>query len=636
MKIVLIGCETGEENRFIWDINSKFPDGSINPNFGRPFVATRPGANESERSRETIRVTAFYKHDFGENNETLGKWLGNHTITGLYNDQEILGSSFSYQGFSTSPSIESFPAFFAEQRGNNAARRGITTVHYLGPDLTNLPSPAGANISHIRARQIPDQVETVMAFNRDTQQWQTFQQDLLRYQEAKDLLLSSANSDLQNIKSVAFTLQSYLVDDLLSVQTSWRNDDVNLFRGSATQTTEQGFRVRDSLVIPDVPDLDVSNETFSWGAVLHTPDSFRENLPYGLGLSLHYNESENFRPSGLRVDVLGDTLAPPTGITEERGFSIESRDGKFFLRANWYETSQSNETSSASSQIFGLLSLESRFIMELPALVEAGYLTQELANQYTRPNAAFLEAAGWNEFTDEFGNVVVETNPGPMAATHDFVSKGFEVEMAFNPTPNWTMILSAAKQESTRDNTGPKLQKIIDERLPTWQKFGDVPFVLEDTSFSLLGRAGFNVLNPFNTIKLGDGTIASELRKWRWSYITNYRFTEGRLNGFGVGGAVRWQDSVAIGYPVIEDSVLGLVSDIKNPYFGPEQETYDFWVSYKKRLSDKLDWKIQLNVRNAFGGDGDLIPVVAQPNGATAFARIGEPITWELSNSIKF
>jgi hypothetical protein len=50
---------------------------------------------------------------------------------------------------------------------------------------------------------------------------------------------------------------------------------------------------------------------------------------------------------------------------------------------------------------------------------------------------------------------------------------------------------------------------------------------------------------------------------------------------------------------------------------------------------DKIDWKIQLNVRNLVGESGD-IPVKTNPDGQIAVIRIPNPRTISLSNTFSF
>jgi hypothetical protein len=141
----------------------------------------------------------------------------------------------------------------------------------------------------------------------------------------------------------------------------------------------------------------------------------------------------------------------------------------------------------------------------------------------------------------------------------------------------------------------------------------------------------------YTSRKLQEGTNVPELREWRANVISNYDFTEGRLRGFSVGTGIRWQDTIVIGYKPLPGAVAGDVSfDIANPYRGPEETNVDLWIGYgKKAVFRGVDWRVQLNVRNVFGGD-DLIPITTQPDGTPAGYRIAPVRTFTLSNTFKF
>jgi hypothetical protein len=69
---------------------------------------------------------------------------------------------------------------------------------------------------------------------------------------------------------------------------------------------------------------------------------------------------------------------------------------------------------------------------------------------------------------------------------------------------------------------------------------------------------------------------------------------------------------------------------------GPAETNVDLWVGYgRKKIFRNIDWRIQLNLRNAFAGD-DLIPVTTQPDGTPAGYRIAPYQVWTLSNTFKF
>ncbi len=66
------------------------------------------------------------------------------------------------------------------------------------------------------------------------------------------------------------------------------------------------------------------------------------------------------------------------------------------------------------------------------------------------------------------------------------------------------------------------------------------------------------------------------------------------------------------------------------PLLLPARKTLDIGL-----LPDKVDWKIQLNVRNLFDED-DLVPVGAQPTGEVAAVRIPQSRTWTLQSTFSF
>ena len=77
------------------------------------------------------------------------------------------------------------------------------------------------------------------------------------------------------------------------------------------------------------------------------------------------------------------------------------------------------------------------------------------------------------------------------------------------------------------------------------------------------------------------------------------------------------------------------VPDVSRPFFDDGLFSGDLWVGYERQLTEKIDWRVQLNIRNAFGDDDD-IPVVTNPDGQVSVIRIPNPRTIYLSNTFKF
>ena len=108
------------------------------------------------------------------------------------------------------------------------------------------------------------------------------------------------------------------------------------------------------------------------------------------------------------------------------------------------------------------------------------------------------------------------------------------------------------------------------------------------------------------------GTVVPENRLWHVNFITNYDFNEGKLRGWNVGGAVRYQSAMTLAYKPIQQPDY-IEYDLSSPYKDDALMDFDLWVGYQRRiLNNKVDWRIQLNVAN-LGVGNELLPVTVQP-----------------------
>jgi hypothetical protein len=295
------------------------------------------------------------------------------------------------------------------------------------------------------------------------------------------------------------------------------------------------------------------------------------------------------------------------------------------------------------SQAWGRVNvLEESIVGNIPkgTLDAAGYVGPDGANQsaiYKRWLDVHQVSLG--TIRSDGTRVMTDHNPLGQSDVTSSISKGVEFEGVFNATTNWRIAFNVAKQEAVRGDTSPVFEALLNDRLAEWRKIW--PQVIG--AWTVQSYAETNLINPLNTAKLSVGQVTPELRKWRANLVSNYTFgRESRFRGFGVGGAFRWQDRVAIGYPVVTDPKLGLVTDIKHPFMGPEEATYDAWLSYSRKIWRGIGWKVQLNVRNLLD-DNRLIPVVANPVAVgdlktheNAAYRMGAGRTWELSSTFSF
>jgi hypothetical protein len=131
------------------------------------------------------------------------------------------------------------------------------------------------------------------------------------------------------------------------------------------------------------------------------------------------------------------------------------------------------------------------------------------------------------------------------------------------------------------------------------------------------------------------GTNLPEIRPWRFNLITNYNLYS-YIKGLYVGGGYRWEDRVAIGYPVYHNTTTNSDTfDIAHPYWGPKEKHVDLWVGYQRKLTRGIDWRIQLNVRDV-GVKPHLVPISCEPDGTTAAVRIDEGQNIQVTNTLMF
>src|SRR5690606_2467616 len=100
--------------------------------------------------------------------------------------------------------------------------------------------------------------------------------------------------------------------------------------------------------LPDAPTNVIEETSRAHSIVAHLNDfPFLDNLTEWLPfeISLFYNESTNFRPEAQQVDLSGEPIGAPSGETKDRGILIESKDGKYSLKINKYETTVNNASS---------------------------------------------------------------------------------------------------------------------------------------------------------------------------------------------------------------------------------------------------------------------------------------------------
>ena len=640
------------------DINETLLDGSPNPNFLRPGLNSVGYNASDDRDRKAGRISAYYEYDFKRLFGEESRWakiLGKHTVNASYVDQRaarmLLNGRALYAGLDFWQA-ESINQTISNNRGSGNMRIPVTP--YLGPSIAGLTGPEQVRLQGVKVdvmlppgRSLLDSAyyavppagsATLGTWSRRT--FSVYGPELWD----KSTVAMGASKQKQKYTSNTAVLDSTWFDGSLITTIGWRQDSFDTYDAGTSEYGPDGLKILD----PNVwyPKLTASGDknTTNYGVVYHAPKFIKKRLPLGANISLFYNKADNFRAGPPRGDVFGDPIPPESGKTDDYGVLVTVLDGRINMRVNHYHTVGAYQTNTS----FGLYNLGNSLLTTVNRIAN-GEITQFADGTPTTVAAAaymdFIKnsdaAAGLRKAFDvKFNadnsvtyNLVTQAGQ----STSDVDAKGWEYELTANPTKSWRISANYATGQSIRSNTG--LQVV--EMFNLWK-----PFLVDGPAGDMIQSEGGTqqirtvILNQqitINKTRALDGAVSPESRKWRFNLTNTYTFRDGMLKGFRIGGSMRLQDRVAIGYPIIRSEYDNTPQyDVKHPYYGEKLQNYDGWIGYSRKIwKDRIHWSCQLNVRNIGVGD-EVIPVSTQPDGTVAAWRVAAPMSWTLSNSFDF
>jgi len=216
--------------------------------------------------------------------------------------------------------------------------------------------------------------------------------------------------------------------------------------------------------------------------------------------------------------------------------------------------------------------------------------------------------------------------------TIDNTSKGWEVELNYRPVPNWNIQLNASKTDAYRESLGQPMLEFINKQ---WTKMqgpaGDIRLWWAGDK-TIREYYDENIMSAVLFQQEAVGFQVAELRPWHVSLVTNYSIQGDKFKGFNIGGAFRYQDEQILGYG-FKDDLSGL--SVEKPIYGESESHVDMWLGYERELTDKVGWRVQVNIRNV-GEDVGLTPISANPDGSVATQRITEGMAWSVTNTFRF
>lgn len=376
------------------DMTSIQADGTINPNFGRPFIADASGGGGSTSiDREALRITAYAKHDFnrGDRRNFFTRVLGRHVLTGLYSGDTRESNSRGWIHYVADNGYKDF----INGAGSNPVPLGgnvrkVYPVIYLGPSLANATSAVGANIPGPKVPAVVENSGSIRTFDStwiatnvdpaavwenplypvgNTRRTSTQSENPANYRGWTNVPITITNSEEGNreqntnsasknktkITSKALIWQAYFWDGAVVGMYGIREDRARSWSKTADRDLEERPNFDpSSFKYPAAPSV-VKDQSKSWSGVVHLNQFLNQRLP--LNVSLFYAKSENFQPLAGRVGPLGNLLTPPTGKTKEIGVTLSTKDNKYALKINKYRTEVQDANGTSGLNTFYLGSM---------------------------------------------------------------------------------------------------------------------------------------------------------------------------------------------------------------------------------------------------------------------------------------
>lgn len=611
------------------DVNEKLLDGRANPNFRRPYLeAITPLRGITPETIDTQSADLAYQLTPTK----LPRWLSwiRQQRLGLHGETRRNDTT----NFRDAETVSSRTGWASAIPGANGTTRAAIQRFYVG-------DAQGQNIDYSPS-PINDLTgpTTLRWFNNLTGQWVDEAVNIA------DIAIVGTNSTRVEVRTLNATLQSYFFGDRLVTTYGWRRDrqrtrisNGNAFDPAVGLVTNDGLRIWN-------PWLDQSGDTQTLGAVVKATR----------WLNVFYNQSDSFAPAPALQTLFGGPLPNPSGKGKDYGVSFTALDQKLSVKLNRYQmkdlNSRGGEAGTLGNRTFrleGRLQNGNNFGFALLPWAR-NLAASRFARQGIAPTAAQLLTATAaiiqmpESWVAGLGDNIVGLNTD---GTTDVTSRGYEIEVIYNPTPNWRIKFNAAQQQAIDANIAPDVARFWAARLPVWTTLKDDNGQLWWTAVATTNLSqGINnardyyltqLLAPYELAIANQGKPRTQVREWRWNALTNYTFTEGRLKGIGVGGAVRWQDRASIGFLGAAPEPDGVVRslDPNKPVWDRARLAVDLSTSYGFRLfGDRVRARVQLNVRDALE-DGRLQKVAVNPDGSTFAYRIVDPRQFILSASFE-
>ncbi len=555
------------------DTNAQLPDGTPNPNAGRPYIEGAYGYRDRRESIWDHRATVSYELDFGP-------VFGRHQLAGLIERREERTlRDANTERILNAPPVPGTP--------ENAANQFIRRTYF------DFGAPA-ASIALADPRLQP--IDGVI--NRSTgQPITTF------------FANGNSNNAAYDYKFTFETLmaatQSRFWNDRVVATVGYREDTSDALLSSTVRAAPVGGYTQGFFTfVPGAQREKSKGSTRSQGVVFHATKR----------ASLFYNRSSNFALRNPQILVFPGTTAPaPQGRSEDIGAKFSLLDGKLFATVTYYETTSIDENDFVSPG--GINDINNIWTtLDQAGVLAANGIVLDLVTVRANGNTFDAKSQGW-EFelvANPLRNWRVSLNYSESKTVRTRIGDDIRIYMADN-TPFFTegdrarmVILGngalAASPGDPSDNL-TTITEVIDSINQTTTR---------------------TVLDPLGARATGFPTTSANFR-------TTYRFMgDSWLKGVSLGVGARWRGEPVVGYTSSDPATREVL-------LGDKSVLVDGNLGYRRKLPwfGGVDWSLQLNVKNLLDEDQVVISRVLT-DGFPRQYSLQAPREWILTSTFRF
>ncbi|MES2695683.1 MAG: hypothetical protein V4773_19575, partial [Verrucomicrobiota bacterium] len=506
------------------DINRYLPDGATpNPQYGRAFIESNNQAGQGQWSDNFLsqyRAVLTHEQDFSRN-EGWTRHLGRHRL-GFFVSYD---DSAAYTLAQLRNLVIGKPSFLSAAARDNPlhAERAFNMRFYL-PVLGSTSDPGAYGIPSADAYG-----DLMGTMNFTTPSGEAFQVTSYENPVGGVGTAPSANH-LQRGSLAASTSSTFFRNHFVAnVGVRYdrvRNSDFAAFVPilAATPITPAqplgtGFRAYSDFrqqVPPDVwtPYRDATRANY--GFVLRPPRLER-------WVSFGYDFSRNASLNEVAVvhDLPGNVIESPYGESREYSVRFRFLQDKLNLKVNYFNSLNRNVTLADSGLRQNFIDFEQQLLVNDPNFAINPFTREELA-----PVPADFRIPGNRN------------------------SKGIEVDMTFNPTPNWRFFWNLGRTDTKiNDEPTQATWDYLDQRVELWRAYqGNWATANYDGTRSV--EAAYNALlvGPRDDIEANLGNPGNNSQTWRSNLVATRNFTQGWLRGASASANFRYRGPSIVGF----------------------------------------------------------------------------------------